>query len=88
AAGRYRPKQVVGHLKRNASQQLAAEKQHPFEASFRQDGKPPSCWGEGSWTVFLDTTDDMHRTIRYVDENPLKEGKPRQRWWFVERFDG
>jgi hypothetical protein len=26
------------------------------------------------------------RAIRYVEDNPLKEGKPRQRWPMVKPF--
>jgi hypothetical protein len=29
----------------------------------------------------------VERAIRYVEENPLKEGSRRQRWSFVTPFD-
>jgi hypothetical protein len=29
----------------------------------------------------------VRRAILYVEDNPLKEGKPRQRWSFVTPFD-
>jgi hypothetical protein len=28
----------------------------------------------------------MRRAIRYVEEKPVKEGKRRQRWEFVEAY--
>jgi len=33
--------------------------------------------------VFLDTPEDVARAIAYVESNPEKEGKARQRWSFV-----
>jgi len=39
------------------------------------------------WKVFLDTLSDVQRAIRYVEENPLREGLPRQWWSFVVPFD-
>jgi hypothetical protein len=36
--------------------------------------------------VFVDSTEDVVRAIRYVENNPVKEGKRRQRWSFVEPF--
>lgn len=30
----------------------------------------------------------VRRTVRYIDQNPRKEGLPRQRWPFVTEYDG
>jgi hypothetical protein len=38
--------------------------------------------------VFLDSDEDIRRAIRYVEENPVKEGKPRQLWSFVTAYPG
>ena len=38
--------------------------------------------------VFLDTPTDIHRTIRYIEENPLQWRLPRQQWLFVKPYDG
>ena len=35
------------------------------------------------WKVYLNLRSDIERAIRYVEENPIKEGKPRQKWSFV-----
>ena len=35
-------------------------------------------WGGHGWKVFLDTPDDVRRTIRYIDDNPIKRRQPRQ----------
>lgn len=45
-------------------------------------------WGGPGWKVYLDTVDEMRRVVRYVDENPIKIGRPRQSWDFVKPYDG
>jgi REP element-mobilizing transposase RayT len=45
-------------------------------------------WGGPGWKVFLDTPDSIRRTIRYIEENPLKWRFPRQSWSFVNAYDG
>jgi len=45
-------------------------------------------WGGPGWKVFLDTPDDIRRTIRYVEMNPVKIGKLKQNWSFVKKYDG
>ncbi len=45
-------------------------------------------WGVPGWKVFLNTQDDIRRMIRYVEQNPVKIGKPMQRWPFVKEYDG
>jgi REP element-mobilizing transposase RayT len=45
-------------------------------------------WGGPGWKVFLDSPNDIWRTIDYIDQNPIKIGWPRQRWEFVTAYDG
>ncbi len=45
-------------------------------------------WAQGGWKVFLDHPDAVRRTIRYVEENPIKWRLPRQHWPFVSAYDG
>jgi len=80
AAHRNKPTQVVGHLKREATLQLVQQGLHPFRRLYEAGRPLPSCWAEKCWKVFLDTRADEQRAIRYVEENPAKEGKPRQHW--------
>lgn len=80
AAHRNKPAMVVGHLKREATLQLVAHELHPFTHLYEAGRSLPSCWAEKCWKVYLDTLADVDRAIRYVEENPLKEGKPRQHW--------
>jgi REP element-mobilizing transposase RayT len=45
-------------------------------------------WGGPGWKVFLYTQQDMVRIIDYIEQNPLKAGRPAQHWDFVKPYDG
>jgi REP element-mobilizing transposase RayT len=45
-------------------------------------------WAQGGWKVFLDSPDDVRRTIGYIDDNPTKMRLPKQSWPFVTPYDG
>ena len=79
----YDIEQTANLLKGDASRQLMAEGLHPFAERRRENERLPSCWARGQWAVFLNTEEDIHRAIRYVEENPIKAGLPPQRWMFV-----
>jgi len=51
-------------------------------------GSDHPVWGGPGWKVFLETRDDIERVIRYIEENPIKALRPRQRWDFVALYDG
>jgi hypothetical protein len=74
--------QLVIRLKGAATNRLVEEGIHPFQHLKPADGPPPKCFAQGEWKVFLDP-DDVERAIRYVEENPAKDGLRRQRWAFV-----
>jgi REP element-mobilizing transposase RayT len=44
-------------------------------------------WSTGGWKVFLDTPDDIRRTIPYIENNPIKHRLPSQHWPFVAPYD-
>jgi len=44
-------------------------------------------WGGPGWKVFLDHPDDIHRTIPYINDNPLAFKRPRQHWDFTTPYD-
>jgi REP element-mobilizing transposase RayT len=73
---------IVGHLKTRATQELRAEGLDPF-AGFAARGTPLSPWARQAWHVYLDSDEDVSRAIAYVNDNPIKEGKPPQHWTFV-----
>lgn len=45
-------------------------------------------WTQGGWKVFLDHPDAIRRTIRYIEDNPIKGKLPGQQWPFVKQYDG
>ena len=67
--------QVVIQLKGDATQSLMEEGVHPFGDVKDGKGRPPKCFARGEWKVFLDP-ENVVWAIRYVEENPAKEGKP------------
>jgi len=72
-------RKVVGQLKGEATKQLKRDALHPFGHL----ADPPSPWGRRGWNVFLDSDEAISRAVRYVEQNPVKEGKPLQKWSFV-----
>lgn len=76
---------LVIQLKGDATQELEREDIHPLKL-WRVAGKRlPKCWARGLWKVFLDP-DEVERAIRYVEKNPLKEGKKKQECSFVSGY--
>jgi hypothetical protein len=59
---------------------------HPFETKAPDSDGIPSSWVEGSWKVFLNSSPAIERAVDYVEMNPVKDGKPKQRWSFVKPF--
>jgi REP element-mobilizing transposase RayT len=88
ARHRYDVETIANLLKGAATKRLKRDGLHPQAAYQDKDGKFPSMWGEKEWKVFLDSEEAIERAIRYVEENPIKEGKPRQTWTFVTPFRG
>lgn len=79
---------MVGHLKSKATRQLSMENIHPLDGFVKADGSIPSPWAEGMWKVFCFDANHARCAIEYVRRNPLKEGKPAQRWSFVREWEG
>jgi REP element-mobilizing transposase RayT len=82
----YPVERIVNLLKGDATRQLVVEGIHPFQDRPERNGRLPKVFAQNEWKVFLDSAEDIVRAIRYVEENPLKEGKPPQRWGFVAPF--
>jgi hypothetical protein len=51
-----------------------------------QGGRIPTCWARGEWKVYL-REEEIPRAIEYVEQNPPKEGKPKQNWSFVNKYE-
>ncbi len=87
ARHRYRIEQVVRLLKAAATVELANDGQHPLSAWRSRDGTLPTPWARKCWKCFLNTNQEIARAVRYVEQNPIKEGKRPQRWSFVVALD-
>jgi REP element-mobilizing transposase RayT len=73
-------------MKGAATRALLQESLHPFSQWQEADGTVPKCWAVGEWKVYLGSEEEIQRAIKYVEANPIKEGKPAQHWPFVTRF--
>ncbi len=80
--------ELIVRFKSRATGRLKAEGLHPFGHLVEGDTHPPKCWQRSGWKVYLFDEVAVRREIRYVEDNPLKEGKRRQMWPFVSGYTG
>ena len=78
--------QQLQHLRANSTRELNSRGSNPLWSFKRADGYIPTPWAHGTWAVYLNSANDVQRAIQYVENNPLKEGKPRQRWSFIKPY--
>ena len=71
--------QMIENLKRGSCEAV-------IDLGKRRSDHP--VWGGPGWKVFLDSVEDIRRTVRYVDANPTKARLPAQSWNFVTAYDG
>jgi REP element-mobilizing transposase RayT len=86
ARHRYHVEQVTNLLKGAATRTLIERGVHPMRKFVPRGANLPSPWAAGLWKVFLDCRADVVRSIDYVNDNPVHEGKKPQRWSFVTPF--
>jgi len=84
---RLRIERMCDQFKAAATAQLGRERLHPFADSPYDNGRLPSPWARKGWWVFLDSIADVERSVRYVEDNPVKAGLRRQKWSFVTPFE-
>ncbi len=72
-------RKIVGHMKARATSLLRER------GPWHDDERP--VWGEHGWNVYLNDAESVEHAIRYVDDNPPKEGKPIQKWSFIREFN-
>ncbi|NOY29422.1 MAG: hypothetical protein GXP28_04365 [Planctomycetes bacterium] len=65
-----RIRQAIGHIKSEATKALR-------EQGYFMQRSP---WADHGWNVYLDSREAMRRAIKYVENNPVREGKRRQYW--------
>lgn len=73
------------HAETMIEQLQESTQEQVIESGLRLNGHP--VWARGGYKVFLDTPDDVWRTIRYVEVNPVKQRLPRQAWDIVTTYD-
>lgn len=69
-------RKIVSHCKSEATRSLRSQ-------GWFLDRSP---WTDHGWNVYLNSEADVLRAIRYVQNNPLREGKRRQTWRCVKPF--
>lgn len=74
--------EMVGFFKRTASRALRKNGLHPFIDRPLNNDRLPTPWCEGGWKVYLHEG-EVEGRIRYVENNPLEIGLPRQQWEFL-----
>jgi REP element-mobilizing transposase RayT len=79
---------LAQRLKGKATRRLMDKGLHPFSDLALPAKYPSKCWQRGGWKVYLFEELAVRRAVEYVEDNPLKEGKPRQRWPFVVPYSG
>jgi REP element-mobilizing transposase RayT len=84
----YNVEQIANLLKGSATSKIIEQGRHPLAAYAEAGKRPPRMWAAREWKVFLDTEEAIEDAIRYVEDNPEKEGKPKQSWPFVTPFAG
>lgn len=84
----YKVEQIVNLLKGAATRQIMEEQLHPLQVYAKEFERPPRMWAAHEWKQYLDSEEAIEQAIRYVVDNPFKEGKSIQRWSFVRPFAG
>jgi len=79
----YKVEQIANLVKGASTSQIIADGLHPLAQHAEQDERPPRMWSAHGWKVYLDSHEVIENAIHYVEENPMKEGKPKQSWAFV-----
>lgn len=76
---KHRAEQMIGNFQQASRLRLSTE-------SLRTADHP--VWARSGWKGFLDHPDAIRRTIRYIEDNPMKWKLPAQKWPFVKEYDG
>ena len=82
---------LLGRKHRDSAEQMIGEFQRASAAAVRATrfcDDAHRVWCSSGWKVFQDHPDDVRRTIKYVEDNPVKAKMTGQRWSFVKQYDG
>lgn len=86
ACHRFPIEQVINLLKGAATLTLTRSGLHPMRNHCDGVNGLPSPWSVGLWKVFLNTPNDVLRTIQYANGNIPRANLPAQTWPFVKPF--
>jgi REP element-mobilizing transposase RayT len=75
------------HLAEEMAENLMRASREKLTTLGHRESSHPTWIDATGWKVYLDP-DDILRTIRYVELNPVKIGLPEQKWCFVKAYDG
>ena len=76
---------------RDQAETMIAALQDSSRISLRQAGTRAAdhpVWGGPGWKVYLETREDMQRTIAYILKNLMQARRTEQMWPFVKPYDG
>ena len=85
---RYKVEQIANLLKGAATTRLIADKIHPLAGHAKPNRRPPGMWARNEWKVYLSSDEQIENAIAYVNDNPVKEGKPPQTWKWIMPYRG
>ena len=88
ARHRYKVEQMANLLKGAATTQLIEDHLHPLAQYAKPEERPPGMWARHQWKVYLDSDEQIENAIAYVNANPIKEGKPEQKWKWITPYRG
>ena len=88
ARHRFKVEQMANLLKGAATRCIIDDGRHPLQSHASPGKRPPQMWASHLWKTYLDSENAIEEAIAYVRENPVKEGKPEQKWSFVTPFAG
>jgi REP element-mobilizing transposase RayT len=86
ARPRYSIEQMVRLCRQAATMQLLKEQLHPFADWRDGQGRLVSVWGRRLRKQFLFDDADITRSIRYVEQNPIKDGYKKQKYNWVTPY--
>ncbi len=76
------------HVPGVATRQLIDDQRHPLALHAKPGERPLGMWARHQWKVYLDTDEAIENAIAYVNDNPVKEGKPPQKWNWITPYCG
>ena len=82
---RYDIQKLVNLLKGGATTSLRRHGLDPF-AGLQIGRSVASPWAHNCWKVWLDSHEDVERSIVYANGNPTKAGLPPQTWKFLTPY--